>query len=161
MKLCFKWSNLYSSFFLSKENDSVCWVVIFLFVVFWRKKKSSRQRNISDDVSNFFFIRIWWVMLKETYISALLVLGYHVLSYLSRVRSMCFFGIACIMFPEFTILLLFLWENIIWGISPVSFNQYLFDLKVHWITRYHNKGEKQLKCNVNSKGGYLKGTNFR
>ena len=100
-------------------------------------------------------------MLKERYISALLVLGYYVLSYLWRVTSMYFFCVACIMFTEFTIFLLFLWENIIWGMSTVSFNQYLFDLKVHWITWYHTKGGKLLKCNVNSRGGYLKGTNFR
>ena len=42
-------------FFLSKENDFVCWDVIFLSVVFWRKRKSSRQSNISDNVSKFFF----------------------------------------------------------------------------------------------------------
>ena len=99
-------------------------------------------------------------MLKERYISALLVLGYYVLSYLWRVASMYFFCVACIMFTEFTNFLLFLWENIILGMSTVSFNQYLLDLKVHWITWYHTKGGKLLKCNVNSRGGYLKGTNF-
>ena len=139
--------------------------MIFLFVVFWRKRKSSRQSNISDDVSKFFFIKIWWFMLKKRYISALLVLAYHVLSYLSRVTSMCFFCVACIMFIEFTFFFYCSYKKILfegWGsYSPVLFSQYLFDLKFYWITCHHNKAEKLPKCNVKCKGVYLKGTNFR
>ena len=137
--------------------------MIFLFVVFWRKRKSSRQSNISDDVSKFFFIKIWWFMLKKRYISALLVLAYHVLSYLSRVTSMCFFCVAWIMFTEFTFFYCS-YEKIlfeVWGsYSPVLFSQYLFDLKFYWITCHHNKAGKLPKCNVNVKEFNLKGLIF-
>ena len=125
LKLCFKWINLCSPIFLSKQNDCICWVVIFLLVLFWRKRKSSRKCNISDDVSNFFLIKISWFMLKETYISALLVLAYLNLQFFH-----CSYG--NILFEGF----IFIWGSY----SPASFNQYLFDLKIHPITCYHNKG---------------------
>ena len=138
-------------------------VFVWSFFSLLSEGKETHEEKVISPITwaIFFFISIWWFMLKERYISALLVLRYHVLSYWSRVTSMCFFCVACIILTEFKIFLLFLWEIIIWGMSPISSSQYLFDLKVHWITWYYTKGGKLLKCNVNSKRGYLKCTNFR
>ena len=97
------WNCVSNKLCFVQQNGGACWLWSF-FSLFSEGKESHQDKVISPmTLVKFFFIKIWWFILKKRYISALLVPLYHVLSYLSRVTSTGFFCVACIMFTEFTI----------------------------------------------------------